>query len=265
MSMKCKWHPSHARDLWHWNIQRVHGKYTAWHTHQKKPTTFQTVRATLSNKISLKSSFRPTALEKKNKKQLPRLNGVAWNDRKILLVGLVHHRSLIITPGNVIDKSKEDRCSGKWKEVMPSMFWCHWRCSLNLLQRERWTLADFNNAANERLKENDVLLIIGVQVLQQFVCLFFVFFERMCIKRRNQKKNAAGDTKVLLSVNRVVRCGILRGALIKSVHSNGRQKTVEKKITRNLSPVCSIEPLISVGLKLKTWASSERVLKQIAR
>lgn len=57
----------------------------------------------------------------------------------------------------------------------------------------------------------------------------------------------------------------LARALIKSVHSNGGQKTVGKKITRNLSPVCSIEPLISVGLKLKTWASSERVLKQIAR
>lgn len=255
-SVTCSWlmalkYPARTR--------QVHGM-----THTKNNNDFKHVHATLSNKISLKSSFRPTALGGKKKNQLPRLNGVAWNDRRILLVGLVHHRSLIITPGNVIDKSKEDRCSGKWKEVMPSMFWCHWRCSLNLLQRERWTLADFNSAANERLKENDVLLIIGVQVLQQFVCFFFVFLNGCASNVEIKRKSCRRHQSAAISKQSCQVWDLAR-ALIKSVHSNGRQKNGRKKITRNLSPVCSIEPLISVGLKLKTWASSERGLKQITR
>lgn len=168
--------------------------------------------------MSLKSLFRPTALKKK-KKQLPRLNGVAWNDCEILLVGLVDHRSLIITPGNVIDKSKEDRCRGKWKEVMPSMFWCHWKCSLNLLQRKRWTLADFNSAANERLKENYVLLIIGVQVLQQFV---FCFFLNGCASNVEIKRKSCWRHQSAAISKQSCQVWDLARALIKSVHSNGR-------------------------------------------
>lgn len=62
--------------------------------------------------------------------------------------------------------------------------------------------------------------------------VFLFFFGTDVHQTSKSKEKAAGDTKVLLSVNRVVRCGILRGLWLKVSIQTVDKKNNKKFISR---------------------------------